>query len=357
MVILDKVLTAQGSPNIAFIKYWGKRDERLILPCNSSLSITLSRKAFATTTSVVFSDKLRKDRLYINGKEQDMAEEGERLWMLDEMRKSAGTKARVLMVSENNFPTASGIASSASGMATLVYVANAALGLKMKPRELSIMARMGSGSACRSIFGGLVEWHMGKMVDGSDSYAEQLFDEKYWPELVDLLAIVSQKRKKVSSRAGMKQTVETNPLFSARQKSVEERLGKAVSAYRKKDLSQLAEHIMADSNELHALTQSTIPSIRYLNPVSFEIMDTIESLNDNSGKNIAAYTFDAGPNAHIITLKKHLDEVSSALDALKGENGIIETRTSEVGTGPVLLDGASLIDKKRLEPIRVQAKL
>lgn len=356
MAILDRVLTAQGSPNIAFIKYWGKRDEKLILPCNSSLSITLSRETFHTTTSIMLSDKFKEDKLYIDGKEQDLEREKERLWILDEMREKAGTRARALIVSENNFPMASGIASSASGIATLVYAANGTLELHMNPKEMSIMARMGSGSACRSIFGGLVEWHKGSNTDGSDSFAEQIFDENYWPEMVDSLAIVSQERKKTSSRAGMRQTVETNPLFKSRMKSAEDRLKKSINAYKKKDFGQLAEYIMADSNELHALALSTVPSIRYLNSASLKIIEVIEILNENNGKKIAAYTFDAGPNAHIITLKKHLDEVASALEPLQGKE-IIETRTSEVGGGPVMLDDISLIDKKKLVPVRMQAKL
>lgn len=349
MAFLEKVFTAKGSPNIALVKYWGKRDERLILPCNSSLSLTLSGDSVSTLTSLVFSRKLKEDMLYIDGKRKDLKEKelSERLWVLEKMRNDAGTDARFLAVSKNNFPASSGIASSASGIATLVFAANAALGLKLSPRDLSIIARQGSGSACRSIFGGLVLWHKGERADGSDSYAEQVLDERHWPELIDMIAIVSSKEKKTSSRAGMKQTVETNPLYKTREASANRRIKDAVSAYKKRDFDRLAEVIMADSNEMHALMMSTRPPIRYLNDASYSIMDTIEELNREAGENIAAYTFDAGPNAHIILQEEYKEEV---LTALKAEKRIIEMRISGQGSGPVLLKGESLIDMKKLAP-------
>lgn len=351
MVLLDKVITAEGSPNIALIKYWGKRDERLILPCNSSLSLTLSSDVVNTATSVVFSKKLKQDILYIDSKKQDLKEKSisERLWIVEKMRKDADVDANFLIVSKNNFPPSSGMASSASGIATLVYAVNEALNLDLDSKELSIMARQGSGSACRSIFGGLVEWHKGEKKDGSDSYAEQIFDEKHWPEIIDIISIVSQEKKKVPSRAGMKQTVETNPLFQSRMASAEKRVEQAIAAYRKIDFHELAELTMADSNEMHGLMMGTKPPIRYLNPVSYLIMDKIEELNRDAGENIAAYTFDAGPNAHIITQEEYKDEILSALEDL-GKGKIIETRVAGQGSGPVLLKGKSLIDTKKMAP-------
>ncbi|HUB92437.1 MAG TPA: diphosphomevalonate decarboxylase [Candidatus Saccharimonadales bacterium] len=352
MAILDKVFTAQGSPNIAFIKYWGKRDEKLILPYNSSVSLTLSAGVLRTKTSMVFSKRLKEDALFIDGQRMAMDDKEirERLWILEKMRKMAGSGAKVLIVSRNDFPAASGLASSASGIATLVYAANSALGLQLSPKELSIIARQGSGSACRSMFGGLVVWRRGSKRDGSDSYAEQAFDERHWPELIDIIAVTSQKRKKVSSRAGMRQTVETNPLYKSRPAAAEARLRKTIRAYGKRDFGALAEQIMADSNEMHALMLSTRPSIRYLNPASFEIMDAVEALNLGKGRNVAAYTFDAGPNAQIITLRKHQKEVLSALAALRKEGKIIEIKISGAGSGPMRLEGESLIDEERLIP-------
>lgn len=352
MVILDKVFTAQGSPNIALVKYWGKRDERLILPCNSSLSITLSSEAVNTTTSMVFSKKLKGDTLFIDGKRQNIKEKEmqERLWIIEKMREDAEVDANFMVVSKSNFPASSGMASSASGIATLVFAANAALGLGLSPKELSMIARQGSGSACRSIFGGLVLWRKGELPNGKDSYAEQIFDEKYWPEIIDIIAIVSQSKKKVSSRAGMKQTMETNPLYASRPSSAEKRADKAISAYKKRDFNALGEEIMADSNEMHALMMSTRPAIRYLNDSSYMIMDVIEELNREAGENIAAYTFDAGPNAHIITQREYQDEVLRALKHLQEDKKIMEIRVADQGSGPRLLEKGSLIDLKKLAP-------
>ncbi len=354
MVKLDTVFTAEGSPNMAYIKYWGKRDEKLILPWNSSLSMTLSRDVLHTTTSIMFSERLKEDAIYIDGKKQDLSDKDvqERFGMINILRKMSKTSAKVLIVSKNDFPAASGLASSASGIATLAYVANAALQLKLTPTELSKIARQGSGSACRSIFGGIVRWNKGVKSDGSDSDAEQIFDERYWPEIIDVISIVSQEKKKTSSRAGMKQTVATNPLFKSRPASAEKRVDLAIQAYKEHDFNALAEQIMADSNEMHALMLSTCPSIRYLNPTSFAIMDAIEELNAAASKNIAAYTFDAGPNSNIITLKEHKETVLKVLKPLIASKAIMDVKISEVGSGPKLLDSNSysLIDSKKLSP-------
>ncbi len=335
----EKVFTARGSPNIAFIKYWGKRDEKLILPYNSSLSMTMSGDVLHTTTSVMFSEKLKEDVFYLDGQQQNLAdaEIRERFGIINQLRNFANADLKVMVVSKNTFPTASGLASSASGIATLVYTVNEALGTKLNQKELSIIARQGSGSACRSIFGGIVVWRKGHLTDGSDSYAEQVFDENYWPEIIDDIVVVSQKRKKVSSRSGMKQTVETNPLYRLRPESAENRIEKMIEAYRNKDIHTVAALAMADSNEMHALMLSTVPSIRYLSKESFDVMDRIEELNLSEGRNIAGYTFDAGPNPQIITEKKHQEKVLATLKDLEDNGEIQYIKSSKVGCGPRLL--------------------
>ncbi len=347
----DRVFTAEGAPNIALIKYWGKRDEKLILPQNSSISLTLSRDTLHTTTSVLVSSKLDEDRFYLDGEMQDLKDKdvAERFGIVEIMRKMAGIRENILIVSRNDFPTASGMASSASGIATLVYVLDKAFGLGLSPKKLSIVARQGSGSACRSLFGGLVEWKRGVKPDGSDSYAQQVFDEKHWPELMDNIAIVSQEKKKVPSRAGMRQTVRSNPLYASRPAAAEKRISELVAVYGKKNFDSLAELIMADSNEMHALMLSTMPSIRYLNRSSYKVMDLIEDLNISEGKNIAAYTFDAGPNAHVITLSKHNAKVMKALEQLKASGDVFDVRQSKIGHGPSMLGkDFSLIDEAAL---------
>ena len=351
MVTLDKVFTAEGSPNIALIKYWGKRDERLILPFNSSLSITFDHKALRTVTSVMFSKKLRKDIFYLDGKKQNLDDKDikERFAIVETMRRMAKVNARVIVVSQNYFPTASGLASSASGIATLVYVINKALGLRLNAKEMSIIARQGSGSASRSLFGGVVIWNKGNRRDGKDSFAKQLFKEDYWPELIDNIVVVSTGKKKVPSRAGMRATVNANPLFKQRATSAQSRLAEIKRAFKAKDISKVAECTIADSNEMHALMLSTVPSIRYLNVASYAIMDAIEELNAREGKAIAGYTFDAGPNANIITLSKYQSRVIKVLSQLKKRGMISYVKTSGLGEGPRMLpESRSLIKKSML---------
>ena len=210
----ERSVTYRGTPNIALIKYWGKRDEKLILPQNSSISLTLKGETTAvkgapfelyTKTSVLFSRRLAEDALYINGQKQNLGDKdvAERFYAIDELRARAKSKSRVMVVSENSFPTASGLASSASGVATLVCAVSQALGLKLSEKELSMIARQGSGSACRSVMGGIVKWEKGTTEDGSDSFARQLYAPGYWPDLIDIIAIVTSAKKKVPSRAGM----------------------------------------------------------------------------------------------------------------------------------------------------------
>ncbi len=353
MAILDKIFTAEGSPNIALIKYWGKRDEKRILPQNSSISLTLSSSVLKTTTSVVLSKNLKHDIFYLDGVKQDLSGKDiqERFSVVDILRRKADSNEKALIVSNNDFPTASGMASSASGIATLVYVMDKALGLNLPEKELSIVARQGSGSACRSMFGGLVAWRKGTSPSGGDSYAEQIFDENYWPELIDNIVVVSQERKKVPSRAGMLQTVKTNPLYGSRPASAEKRFQKMINAYRRRDFDEVAGLMMADSNEMHALMMSTIPPIRYLNKSSYAIMDAVDELNHSEGRNIAGYTFDAGANSNVITLKKYKAKVLRALSPMLESKEILYIKTSMIGHGPKMLgESSSLIDLKRMRP-------
>lgn len=353
MVHLDRVFTAEGSPNIAFIKYWGKRNDKLVLPYNSSISMTFAHEAMRTVTSILFTKKLKNDVFYLDGQKQNLENKdtAERFAVLDILRSAAKTEAKALVVSKNYFPTASGLASSASGIATLVFAANAALEIGLNEKEMSIIARQGSGSACRSLFGGIVVWKAGKRTDGKDSFALQVFERDYWPEIIDNIVVVSQDKKKTPSRLGMRQTVNTNPLFGVRTLSAERRLKLFKESYRRRDISGIAAHMMADSNEMHALMLSTVPSIRYLNPISYSLMDAVEELNENEGKIIAGYTFDAGPNANIVTVNKYQKKVMDMLKQFKEKGSVIYIKTSRVGDGPKLLGAEySMINEDMLRP-------
>lgn len=343
-----KVYTAAATPNIALVKYWGKRDEKLILPMNSSISMTMGEE-FTTRTSIMFTDRITEDIFYINGDRQDLSNKDvkERFEVMDIMRRMAGTTDRAIVVSENSFPTAAGLASSASGIAAMVFAANAALGLNLDAKELSIIARQGSGSSCRSLAGGFVKWEKGSMPDGSDSHIRQIATADHWPEIVDIVAIVSSSKKKVSSRAGMKQTVETSELYKLRPKYAENSCSIIEKAIMEKDFEKFASVTIRENNNLHAVMLDTYPPIFYLNDVSKEIISAIEDLNYRAGRPIAAYTFDAGPNAQIITLEEHRDEVEKALAEIKGIEKQYITRP---GRGPRMLsDSDSLIDVNALD--------
>ncbi|HUI38765.1 MAG TPA: diphosphomevalonate decarboxylase, partial [Thermoplasmata archaeon] len=207
--------TWEAAPNIALVKYWGMRDNDLVLPNNSSLSVTLGR--FRTRTSVRFTDAIPADRFVLNGALASGRIAEEVSTFLDRVRLSAGLRARSRVRSSNNFPTGSGLASSASGFAALAAAGSAAAGLPLDGRSLSRLARLGSGSAARSIFGGFVEWNAGRRDDGRDCYAVPLFPEDHWPELVDLVAIVrGAPTKSIRSSVAMQRTVDTSPEYDRR---------------------------------------------------------------------------------------------------------------------------------------------
>lgn len=299
-------ITAIANPNIAFVKYWGKKDESLNLPMNPSISMTLD-DSLSTKTTVEFSPDYKEDLFVLNKTE----EKGEKLlkisMFLDIARGLAKSGLKAKVVSENTFPTGSGIASSASGFAALAAASTRALGLKMTEKELSGLARRGSGSAARSIHGGFVEWE--------GEVAKQVKDEKHWPELRDIIVIASEKEKNKSSREGMKLTVSTSELYKKRQEMINFTFFKIKRLIINKEFTMLMESIMRESDNLHACMADTKPPLQYLNPVSEEVKGIVRNLNSKVVK--AGYTFDAGPNAHIITLDKYVEEIMIILSRLK----------------------------------------
>lgn len=336
--------TFQATPNIALIKYWGKRDDDLILPTGSSVSITLDEN-LTTRTTVSFSETYTEDELWINNHKVDLnnAEAKERLKQLDVIRKKAGVKLRAKIASINCFPTSAGFASSAAGLAALACAASKAIGLNLNPSELSILARMGSGSASRSVIGGFVKWERGEKPDGSDSTAVEIASSNHWPEIRDVMAVVDAGKKKVSSRSGMKQTIQTSKLYQERLRHWETNCKEMERAILSKDFAKLAELTIRDSNNMHATMLDTYPPIFYMNDHSREIVYALNELNEKKGKLIAGYTFDAGPNAHVITTAEHEQTVREALQKVKGVKEIL---VSGVGSGPKQLTTGHLIDEK-----------
>ncbi|KAI8980368.1 diphosphomevalonate decarboxylase [Pilobolus umbonatus] len=323
-----KTVTCTAPVNIAVIKYWGKRDTELILPTNSSLSVTLSQDILHSKTTISASKEFTHDRLWLNGKEEDITKNKrmhncfrETRALRLEMEKKAATEKKPLeplssypihVCSENNFPTAAGLASSASGLAALVYTLAQLFELPTSTSELSRIARQGSGSACRSLFGGFVAWEMGTKADGSDSLAVQVSPESHWPDLQALICVVSDAKKGTSSTAGMQSTIKTSTLMNERiNHVVPARMEAMKKAILTKDFQSFAELTMRDSNQFHAVCLDTYPPIFYLNDTSRAIIQLIHEYNATSpdGKLKAAYTYDAGPNAVIYAPKEHMAEI------------------------------------------------
>ncbi|KAK2634254.1 hypothetical protein Ddye_029046 [Dipteronia dyeriana] len=310
------MVTAQTPTNIAVIKYWGKRDETLILPVNDSISVTLDPDHLCTTTTVAVSPSFVNDRMWLNDKEISLS--GRRFQnCLREIRNRAcdfedkqkgikiekkdWEKLHVHIASYNNFPTAAGLASSAAGFACLVFSLAKLMNLREDQSQLSAIARQGSGSACRSLFGGFVKWIMGKDEKGSDSLAVQLADEEHWNDLVIIIAVVSSRQKETSSTSGMRESVETSLLLQHRAKEVvPKRIVQMEKAIKNRDFSSFAQLACADSNQFHAVCLDTSPPIFYMNDTSHRIISYVEKWNRSEGSPQVAYTFDAGPNAVMI---------------------------------------------------------
>ncbi|MFW5714121.1 MAG: diphosphomevalonate decarboxylase [Brevefilum sp.] len=298
--------TALAHPNIAFIKYWGLKDEQRRIPANDSISMNIG--CLSTQTSVVFDSQLKADSLILN----EEAITGKGLTrvqhFLDRVRLMAGEKLYARVESENNFPTGAGIASSASAFSALALAATAALDLNLNEKELSSLARYGSGSACRSIPGGFVEWRTDQKTN--ESYAVSIAPADHW-ELADCIAILSKGHKPVGSEAGMSRA-DTSPFQAARVRDAERRMKLCRQAILDKDFETLAHVTELDSNLMHAVMMTSDPPLFYWHPQSLAIMKAVK--NWQSTGLPVTYTLDAGPNVHVICLKSALGEVLSRLN-------------------------------------------
>ena len=330
---MPKILraTAEANPNIAIVKYWGNRDENLILPMTGSNSVTLDEQ-LRTRTTVMFSEKFKEDEIWINGRRMITPDELEKVALqLEAIRRTAKTDLKAKIVSHSIVPIAGGLAGSAAGLCASAYAAASALGMEQSTPELSILCRLGSGSACRSVYGGFNEWKRGEKIDGSDSYAAQIADENYWKEFRVVIGIAESKEKKVKSRPGMRRTVQTSILYPERLKYLPKALEESREAILKKDAGKLFEIAMRDSNNMHAVIQDTWPPIMYLNEISRKVIYAIHEFNIRGVK--AGYSFDAGPNPAIFTLEKYAPAIKKILE----EAGIGEIFICKVAAGPKIL--------------------
>lgn len=311
--------------NIATLKYWGKRDANLNLPTNSSISVTLAQDDLRTLTSAATSQSFEKDTLWLNGNEESLSNKRTQdcLQDLRNLRHQLESQDDSLpkmsqwklhIVSENNFPTAAGLASSAAGFAALVVAIAKLYKLPQDMSELSRIARKGSGSACRSLFGGFVAWEMGESKDGSDSMAVQVLPLDQWSQMKAAILVVSDLKKDTPSTQGMQLTVATSDLFQERINNVvPKRFVEMKEAIVKRDFTKFAELTMKDSNSFHATCLDSYPPIFYINDTSKKIIRLVHSINAFFNETIVAYTFDAGPNAVLYYLEENEDKLFAFL--------------------------------------------
>ena len=314
--------TAIANANIALIKYWGKRDEKLFLPQNSSIGLTTD--CLSVKTTVDFSQKNKKDILILNNQNlPPFSREYKKYFkpFLNKLRRVAGTKRKVKAVSQSRFPKGAGLASSAAGFAALAAAANEALGLGLNKREMSVLARQGSGSACRSIYGGFVEWQKGKKKDGSDSFAFQVAPPDYWPDIRMVICLASKKEKRVSSREGMAQTVKTSPFYPCWLKTIDKDIRAAKRAIKNRDISLLGKISEENCLKMHALMITTKPGIIYWNEKTIILIHKIMELRERGLK--CYFTIDAGPQVKILCEKKDLKEIVKEIKKLIGAKNVI----------------------------------
>lgn len=314
---------AVAHPNIALVKYWGKRDERLILPHQSSLSLTLA--PLKVTTTVEWGKAA--DEVELNGKVAEGSERSRVVEILSLLREQVGASKLgfAKVVSRGDFPASAGLASSAAGFAALSVAARAAAGLPRDVRAESILARRGSGSACRSIQGGVCVWRRGERADGEDSFAEQVFDNKHWPELRMFVAMISREEKETKSRDGMRITVETSPYYPAWTKDAEAEIPRAIDAIKARDLETLGELSERNAWRMHATALGANPPICYLMPKTLEVIHRLRAARRDGV--MAYFTLDAGPNPVILTTEKH----AAAAEQLARECGAGDVVRCHVG--------------------------
>lgn len=311
-----KPVTARANSNIAFIKYWGNADDTLRLPANSSISMNID--GIHTETTVEWDSGLNADALMLNDAPAPDAALQRVAQHLDLIRARAGIDQYAQVTSRNNFPMGAGIASSAAAFAALTVAACGAAGLDLDERELTTLARQGSGSASRSVPPGFVVWY--EAETDAASYAESVASPAHW-DLVDVIAVVSSEHKAVVSRAGHT-TADTSDLQAARLAGAADRLAICQKAILERDFAAFADVVEHDSNLMHAVMMTSRPPLFYWLPPTLTIMGMVRQWREADGLNVC-YTLDAGPNVHCICLAKDAEAVRDRLQALPGVTGVL----------------------------------
>ncbi len=320
--------SAVARANIAFIKYWGNLNDDLRLAMNGSISMTLDM--LRTVTTVELSPALAEDEIEVDGVEPFPGAKARIVAHLDRLRTLAGKPLKARVASVNDFPTGVGLASSASGFAALTLAAAAAFEMGLEDRELSALARLGSGSATRSIWGGYVEWVAG--TEHEESFASQMAPPEHW-EICDCIALVSTETKAVASSEGHK-LAKSSPLYSARLSQVKEDLDRVREAILSRDFESLGSVAEREALSLHAIMMTSQPSLLYWTPATVRVIKEVRNWREE-GRSVY-FTIDAGPNLHLLTLPSGVEEIERALGKVEGVKQVIVCRPGQ---------GAGLIEE------------
>jgi diphosphomevalonate decarboxylase len=318
--------TAVANPNIAFVKYWGRADTALNLPANPSLSMNLA--ALTTVTTVEFRPWLSGDTVAIDGGPVQGQALSRVVTHLDRVRAMAGIADRAQVASRNDFPMGTGLASSASGFAALSLAAVEAAGLQLGEKALSRLARLGSGSACRSVPAGFCLW---KGDSDETSFARQVAPPGHW-DLSDVVAIVAHEHKAVGSQDGHA-LAPGSPLYGARLAAVPGLLKAVELGLRKRNLALMGPEIEADALAMHGVMMTSRPSLLYWQAATVRVMQAVRRWRKEG---LAVYfTLDAGPNVHCLCETAEAAEVEARLRNLSGVRDVLVSRPG---------DGVRLVD-------------
>lgn len=317
--------------NIALGKYWGKADIPLNLPAVPSISMTLDR--LVTETSVTLDASLAADHVSLDGRVATAKEATRVVELLGRVRDLArpkGAQPFARVVSENRFPTAAGLASSASGFAALAAAATRAYGVERSDKQLSAMARRSSASAARSVFGGFVELPAGDPSKArADSLAaKQLHDVDHW----DLRIVVAQTavgEKEIGSTTGMERSRTTSPFYEAWVDAAPKLNRTVRGALRRRDLDKLGPAMEQSTLSFHACAMASAPGILYFRPPTLAALATVRGLRDKRGISVWA-TMDAGPHVKALC---HADDAAKVQRALRKTEGVLATLVSGPGPG------------------------
>lgn len=320
--------TVTAPSNIAFIKYWGARDLARAIPENPSISMTLSA-CFSRCTVEHAPEASRHEILWRGQQGFEVAPPSfaDRVAAhLDRLRDWAGVQGAFRVATENSFPSAAGLASSASGFSALTLAVLGALGREVSVAEQSALARSsGSGSAARSVLGGYVVWPVGGGL--ADSYAGQLLPASHW-DLRDVIALVETSHKEVSSLDGHRRA-HTSPYFEQRQKDLPGRFERLRRALEERDFPVFAEVLEEEAIDLHCIGMTSKPPIFYWKPATLAVLEAVRHLRRDGIA--AASTMDAGANVHVICTAEAEASVCERLARVPGVEAVMGDR---VGEGP-----------------------